>query len=131
MKIAICGSNDENRLHLIKSFISKWPMYATPAENIFDDIQWPSESTKDLEELKSKLNDVEKILFAKMLLLETQYEKYNDNRYIIYNGSSIDILINALALCEEGIVSEDFVERVIYHNKKLLRKLDVIYYQPN
>ena len=44
MKIAISGSSDKNRANLIKSFISQWPMYATPSETIFQDVQWP-EST--------------------------------------------------------------------------------------
>lgn len=131
MKIAICGSNDENRLHLIKSFISKWPMYATPAENIFEDTKWPDESTKDLEDLKNELNEVEQLLFAKMILIDKQYENYKENGYIIYNGCGIDILVNSLILCEQGFVSEDFVEKIIYHNKKLLRKLDVVYYLPD
>jgi hypothetical protein len=66
-----------------------------------------------------------------MLLLEKQYESYKDVGHIIYNGCGVDILVNSLILCESGHVSEDFVERVIYHNKKLLRKIDVVYYQPN
>ena len=131
MKIAICGSDDESRSNLIKSFISQWPMYATPAETIFNDVVWPENCEKDLDELKEKLNPVEQLLFAKMLLLEKQYESYKDVGHIIYNGCGVDILVNSLILCENGHVSEDFVERVIYHNKKLLRKIDVVYYQPN
>lgn len=131
MKIAICGSDDESRSNLIKSFISQWPMYATPAETIFNDVEWPKNCEKDLDELKEKLNPVEQLLFAKMLLLEKQYESYKDVGHIVYNGCGVDILMNSLILCESGHVSEDFVERVIYHNKKLLRKIDVVYYQPN
>jgi hypothetical protein len=122
MKIAICGSNDNLRNDLIKSFISQWSMYATPAETIFNDVKWPENCEKDLVELKEKLNPVEQILFAKMLLLEQQYEKYKEEGYIIYNGSGIDILVNALILCEGGYISDEFVEKIIYHNKKLLRK---------
>lgn len=131
MKIAICGSNDNLRNDLIKSFISQWSMYATPAETIFNDVKWPENCEKDLVELKEKLNPVEQILFAKMLLLEQQYEKYKEEGYIIYNGSGIDILVNALILCEGGYISDEFVEKIIYHNKKLLRKIDVIYYLPD
>lgn len=131
MKIAICGSDDESRSNLIKSFISQWPMYATPAETIFDEVKWPENCEKDLDELKEKLNPIEQMLFAKMILIEKQYDTYKDVGHIIYNGCGMDILVISLILCEEGHVSEDFVERVIYHNKKLLRKIDVVYYQPN
>ena len=131
MKIAICGSNDSERNNLVKQFISQWPMYATPAQTIFDDIAWPDNSEAALAELKDKLNEVEQILFAKMLLLEKQHEMYATKGYILYNGSCLDILVNSLILCENGYVTEDFVERVIYHSKKLLKKLDVVYYLPN
>lgn len=131
MKIALCGSNDTARADLVKAFISQWPMYATPIETIFDDIKWPENLGESLNDLKEKLNDVEQILFAKMLLLEKQYEQFATQGHIIYNGSGIDILINSLILCENGYVTEDFVERIIYHNKKLLRKIDVVYYIPN
>lgn len=131
MKIAICGSDDNARVDLIKSFISQWPMYATPSETIFGETTWPEKAPEALEKLKEKLNEIEQTLFAKMLLLENQYEKYKGQGHIIYNGCGIDILVNALILCENELVSEEFVERIIYHNKKLLKKIDVVYYMPN
>lgn len=131
MKIAICGSNNNERNKLVKQFISQWQMYATPSQTIFEDIPWPDKSEKALDELKEKLNEVEQILFAKMLLLEKQHEEYSEKGYILYNGCCLDILVNSLILCENGYITEDFVERIIYHTKKLLRKLDVIYYLPN
>lgn len=131
MKIAISGSSDKNRANLIKSFISQWPMYATPSETIFQDVQWPESTPAALEETKTGMNEIEQKLFAKILLLEQQYEKYKDVGYIVYDGCGIDVLVNALILCEEDYVSEEFVEKVIYHNKKLLRDLDVVYYMPD
>lgn len=105
-------------------------MYATPAENIFQDIVWSS-SDESLNESYDKMNDVEKILFSKLILIETQLEKYKDHGYLVFNGSGADILVNALILCEQGYVSEEFVEKVIYHNKKILRSLDVVYFLPD
>lgn len=131
MKIAISGSNDKNRANLIKSFISQWPMYATPSETIFQDISWPESAPAALEDTKAGMNEIEQKLFAKILLIEQQYEKYKDVGYIIYDGCGVDVLVNALILCEENYVSEEFVEKVIYHNKKLLRGLDVVYYMPD
>lgn len=131
MKIAFCGSDDENRKSIIKSFTFQWPMYATPANNIFDDVSWPEDAHEDLNESKSKLNDIEQSLFTKLIFFEKQLEKYKDVGHIVYNGCAIDILVNSLLLCEEGLVSEEFVEKVIYHNKKILRELDVVYFVPN
>ena len=131
MKIAISGSNDTNRANLIKSFISQWPMYATPSETIFQDVSWPESAPAALEEAKAGMNEIEQKLFAKILLLEQQYEKYKEVGYIVYDGCGVDVLVNALILCEENYVSEEFVEKIIYHNKKLLRELDVVYYLPD
>lgn len=130
MKIAICSSNDDSRANLIKSFISQWPMYATPADNIFNDIAWDSDDEK-LNESYKKMNEVEQILFSKLIFIEKQLEKYKDHGYLIFNGSSPDILVHSLILCEQGYVSEEFVEKVIYHNKKILRLMDVVYFIPN
>lgn len=130
MKIAICSSDDDSRVKLIKSFISQWPMYATPAETIFQDIKWES-NDEGLNESYSKMNEVEQLLFSKLIFIEKQLEKYKDHGYLIFNGSSADILVHSLILCEQGFVSEEFVEKVIYHNKKIFRLLDVVYFLPN
>lgn len=130
MKIAICGSNDESRLNLIKSFIKQWPMYATPGSTIFDNdisVDIPEQLLKTKEEY----SPLEWDIFSKMILLENQYEKYKDVGHIIYNGSPSDILICSLILCEEGYVSEEFVEKIIYHHRKSLKDLDVIYFLPD
>ena len=77
MKIAICGSNDESRLNLIKSFIKQWPMYATPGSTIFDNdisVDIPEQLLKTKEEY----SPLEWDIFSKMILLENQYEKYKD-----------------------------------------------------
>lgn len=132
MKIAICGKSDEARAVVIKSFISQWPMYATPSETIFNTTrEWPGNCPKSLEDLKVKLNDAERFLMNRILLIEEQYEKYKDEGYMIYDGSSLDILVNALILCEEGYISEEVVEKIIYHNKKILHSLDVVYWLPD
>lgn len=131
MKIAFCGSDNEYRKSIIKSFISQWPMYATPADDIFGNVTWPENVHENLNDSKSKLNEVEQLLFTKLIFFETQLEKYKDVGHIVYNGAGIDILVNSLILCEEGLVSEEFVEKVIYHNKKILRDLDVVYFVPN
>ena len=131
MKIAISGTNDEQRLNLIKSFISQWPMYAMPEENIFQDEIKLEIANGDIIKSMESMNELEKKLFSKIIFFENQLAKYKDVGHIIYNGSGNDILVNALILCENNLVSEDFVEKIIYHNKKILRLLDVVYFIPN
>lgn len=131
MKIAISSSNDANRSNLIKSFISQWQMYATPSDNIFNSKLKEEDMPEALIESYNEMNDLERELFGKMIFLENQLERYKDNGYLIFNGSGIDILIHSLILCENGHVSEDFVEKIIYHNKKMLRLLDVVYFMPD
>lgn len=132
MKIAITSSNDKERENLIKKFISNWNMYATPAENIFQETKWPEDADiKELNDLKDKFNDVEKELYSKLFLLIKQYDDYKDVKHIIFNGSPSDILVHSLILCEQGVVKPEFVEKVIIIHKKLLQKLDVIYWIPN
>ena len=131
MKIAFCGSDDKDRKSIIKSFMNQWPMYSTPAQDIFNSSDWPEIAHEDLKKSKEKMNDLEQTLFSKLILFETQLEQYKDTGYIVYNGCGIDILVNSLLLCESGMVSEEFVEKIIYHNKKMLQNLDVVYFIPN
>lgn len=129
MKIAICGSQEKLRKDLVAEFLSNWPMYKTPAKTIDDDVDWP-EDVKALDITKEKLNDIEKALFSKLLLLSKQYQDYKDEKYMIYNGCSIDIMLMAIMLNEEDLVSDEFVEKMIYHNKSYLKNLDVVYWVP-
>lgn len=129
MKIAICGSKENLRKSLVDTFLNNWPMYKTPAKTIEDDIEWP-EDVKALDITKDKLNDIEKQLFSKLLLLSKQYNDYKDEKYMLYNGCSIDILLNTILLNEMDMVSDEFVEKIIYHNKACLKKLDVVYWMP-
>lgn len=131
MKIAICGKNDTTRENVIKSFISNWSMYASPAENVFNLERDCCGEHEKLNSVMSEMNEAEQCLFNKILLLHEQHEKYKDVDYLIYNGHIVDVLINALILCEEGYVSEKLVEKAIYYNKKLLRDIDVVYIVPD
>lgn len=129
MKIAICSSQDKLRKKLVLDFLNEWPMYKTPAKTIDDEIEWPDD-IKALDITKEKLNDAEKALFSKLLLLSKQYADYKDEKYMIYNGCSIDVLLNTVLLNEEDIVSDEFVEKIIYYNKSYLKNLDAVYWQP-
>lgn len=102
-------------------------MYSSPALTIDEEISWPEDS-KSLAEIKENFNETEQELFAKLALIWKQQNDYKDETFIVYNGGSPDILINAVFLCEVGLVSPEFVEKVIYHHKRLLHNIDVIYW---
>lgn len=110
MKIAICGSNNELRKDLVKTVMNNWPMYKTPAKTIEDDIEWPDD-IKALDITKGKLNDIEKQLYSKLILISKQYNDYKDEKYMIYNGCSIDVMLMSIFLNEIDEVSDEFVEK--------------------
>jgi hypothetical protein len=105
-------------------------MYATPQETIFQD-EVKIDIPESLLKTKEECSELEWLLLTKMILLENQYEKFKDVGHIIYNGSPSDILINALILCEEGYISTEIVEKIIYHHRRALKDLDVIYFLPD
>lgn len=127
MRILITGSNKDRRAGIISSILSTWPMYSSPALTIDEEIPWPEDS-KSLQEIKENFNETEQELFAKLALIWKQQNDYKDETFIVYSGGSPDILVNSVFLCEMGLVSPEFVEKVIYHHKRLLHNVDVIYW---
>ena len=55
-------------------------------------------------------------------------DKYHDKDYIVYNGHSLDVLVETLALYNYEEVGEEFVEKMIYWNQRCMKKLDLIYW---
>lgn len=133
MKLAISGLNPEEHKKLIKSIQTNWPLYVSPIQNIFEDIELEDEEkfTKLVEEME--LNEDEAANFRGWYLLQQQYEKYKDQKYIIYNGSPVDLLCNALLLADAGLISNKYIEKIIYYHKKYLTpgNLDVVWWMPN
>lgn len=127
MRILITGSNPERRADIVSSILNTWPMYSSPAKTIEEEIPWPEDS-KSLEEIKENFNETEQELFAKLALIWSQQDEYKNENFIVYNGGSVDILINAVFLCEVGLVTPAFVEKVIYHHKRLLHNIDIVYW---
>lgn len=133
MKIAICGSNPESNAKMVKDFMSMYSLYKSPGKTIFD------EEVPELENMPSALfdtlvhlNDKEKELYMAMQLLNTQYDKYEDKGFIIYNGCPLDVLVHTIANAEcSDDVDDEFVEKIIYWSKKLIKKLDLILWLPD
>lgn len=124
MKISLLGFDGKLNEEVASSIISNWPNYSLVKDNIFGKCEIP----ENLKIESEKLNENEKELFSKMCLISEQYNKYKDEKDIIYNGNMCDVLIIGLMLAELGEISDDFLTKIIYWNKKLNKKLDLILY---
>lgn len=90
MKIALSGLHPNRQEKLITEVQKLWPKYVSPTKSIFDDeIEVDTKKAK----IYKKLNDSEKDNFSRWYLLNEQYEKYKDQKYIIYKGSPIDLFV--------------------------------------
>lgn len=132
MKIAIIGQDNEKNAKLVKDVLTNWGgAFATPQKTIFDEtVEWTENSGKTEQEAVEEFGEYGAELYNRMLLLSKQYEEYKEVKNIIYNGSTLDLLANALFLYENGLVDDKLVEKMIYWNKVLISKLDLIYILP-
>ena len=135
MKIAIIGQDFEAKKKIIDKFMELCPNYGTPNESIYDEeVEIPQDVT-----LNSEWSTLEKQLYKRMSFLATQMDKYYDKENIIYVGHSLDVLVETMtfnSIVQAGFFSQDeyvddeFVEKMIYWNQKLMKKLDLIYWLP-
>lgn len=126
MKIALIGQDVEAKQKILDKFLELCPNYGTLKETIYDEEVTIPENVK----LNEVWNDTEKELYKRISFLAFQMDKYNDKENIIYLGHSVDVLVETMALSCLDEVSEDFVEKIIYWNQKLMKKLDLIYWLP-
>lgn len=135
MRIALSGVKPSVHKEIIKNVQSLWPTYVSPVQTIFDedtDNQKLEESAnQSVKDVLADLNVFEKDNFLAWNLLYSQYEKYNTQKHIIYNGSPIDLFVFAMAMKALDKVGDEYIEKCIYYLKKYLRKLDVVYWVPN
>ena len=124
MKIAIIGQNVDGKKKIIEKFLQLIGNYGTVKESIHDD----EIEVKDDLKLDENLNEVETELYQRMSLVTDQMDKYADKTNVVYNGHSLDILAETMTLYGMEEVSEEFVEKMIYWNRKLMQKLDLIYW---
>ena len=126
MKIAIIGQDVEAKQKILDKFLELRSNYGTLKETIYDEEVTIPEDVK----LNEEWNDTEKELYKRISFLSTQMDKYKDKENIIFLGYSVDVLVETMALSCLDEVSEDFVEKIIYWNQKLMKKLDLIYWLP-
>lgn len=135
MKIAIIGQNVEQKIKLLNSFSSICSSYGHFQTNIYNFEESEEEPDVLAEVQKVKLNEqyneTQKSLFKRICLLTAQHDKANDKENVIWLGHSLDVLVETITLAAMEEVSDDFVEKIIYWNKKLMKKLDLIYWLPD
>lgn len=127
MKIAIIGQNVESKKKILSKFLELCSDYGTFKETIYDEDVVVSSEIKFNEEW----NETEKELYKRIAFLTTQMDKSEDKKNVIWVGHSLDVLIETMSLSGVGEVSSDFVEKIIYWNQKLMKKLDLIYWLPD
>lgn len=127
MKIAIIGQNVENKKKILEKFLELCSDYGTLAETIYDE----EVSVVDEVKFNEEWNNTEKEVYKRIAFLTTQHDKFKDKENVIWVGHSLDILMEAIALNAMEEVSSDFVEKIIYWNQKLMKKLDLIYWLPD
>ena len=131
MKIAFIGAQEDRLRQLTKDFMSEWTTFMTPVSTIYDEeLEIPEDIKIPFEKLE-KFNEIEKDLYLRMAILDYQYEKYKDVKNVVWTGSSLDVLAETLLYNSLDAVNDDFVSEMIYKNKKILKKLDLIYWMPS
>jgi hypothetical protein len=124
MKIAIIGQDVDSKKKIIEKFLQLIGNYGTVKESIHDN----EFEVKDDLKLNEEWNEVEVELYQRMSVVTDQMDKYTDKTNIVYCGHSLDILAETMALYAMEEVSDEFVEKMIYWNRKLMQKLDLIYW---
>jgi hypothetical protein len=124
MKIAIIGQDVDSKKKIIEKFLQLIGNYGTVKESIHDN----EFEVKDDLKLNEEWNEVEIELYQRMSVVTDQMDKYADKTNIVYCGHSLDILAETMALYAMEEVSDEFVEKMIYWNRKLMQKLDLIYW---
>lgn len=127
MKVAIIGQDIKRKLEIVDKCLPLVPNYGKPSETIYDEEINVPDDLKYNEEW----NDTEKDFYDRMCFVGVLMDKYENRDNIIYVGHSLDILVEVMVAAKFEMVSEDFVEKMIYWNQRYMKKLDLIYWQPD
>lgn len=120
MRVAISGTSASGKSTLLKAFLQKWPMYATPAKTYRDVIKENnlSHSSKTTEETQLLILDH----------LTQSLDTHKDEKYIIYDRCPLDCLAYTLHAAEKDLVSEDVLGVTVDIVRRSLKNLDIIFW---
>lgn len=125
MKIAFSGPANSGKTTLIKEFINKWPNYKTPVASYRDKLK-----EFNLSHSECTNEETQSIIFNCM---NEQLKEFKDEQYIVYDRCPLDCLVYTLQAYENGLVSDDFMEKMAEDVRESLTMLDaifVLFYNP-
>lgn len=129
MRIAISGTNNQNKTQLVTDIQTRWPGYVTPEKNYKNTIERIIEESENPEDVSSKeiqweiLND----------MLDTM-QGFDEKDKVVFNRCPLDNFVYSLYLHDKdpkgtGIDSK-FIEECIPLVRESMRFLDIIYTVP-
>ena len=121
MRVAIIGSQNSGKSHLIQEFLNKWPMYKTPEKTYRDIIKSRNiKINKDGDETSQKA-----ILNA---LIDEVQQAQGD--FLIFDRCVVDNIAYTLWLNAHDKVSDKFVMDSKFLALQTLKLFDILFYIP-
>jgi predicted ATPase len=120
MRLAISGTQNSGKSTLVKAFLQKWPMYATPAKTYRDVIKENN--------LSHSSNTTEETQLLILDHLTQSLDTHKDIKHIIYDRCPLDCLAYTLHAAEKDLVSEDVLGVTVDIVRRSLKNLDIIFW---
>jgi len=134
MRIAISGTNNQNKTQLVADILTKWPNYTTPNTTYKDTIEqivsgFDNAPPEEREDIKSC--DIQwKILNDMLDTMQT----YSEDDKVVFNRCPLDNFVYSLYLHdkepESSGIDNEFIEKCIPIVRESMRSLDIIYTVP-
>lgn len=115
--------------------VNRWNgAFVTPAETLDDKAftpEWVNDSISR-EDAEKEFGWMGAFYYNRMMFLQSQYDKYKEQKNIVYAASPLDILAETLTAFEKypDDVTETAVDKVTYWFKHAIQSLDLIYILP-
>lgn len=121
MRIAISGTANSGKTTLLKSFLSAWPQYKTPAKTYRDLLVEQNFSHSSKSTVRTQ--------FSILDFMVNQLKSYTKDDKVIYDRCPLDNLVYTLWCHDKGIegFDNDFVQMTAYMTRESMRDLDIIF----
>ena len=134
MRLAISGTNNQNKTQLVADILTRWPSYTTPSTTYKDTIEqivsdYDNSPPGEREDIKSC--DIQwKILNEMLDIMQT----YGEDDKVVFNRCPLDNFVYSLYLHEKypesSGIDNEFIEKCIPIVRESMRSLDIIYTVP-
>ena len=130
MRIAISGTENQNKTKLVDAFLLNWSQYTTPALSYKDTIEHYISSV----EKKGDLPDSKDVQWAILNDMVVTQQSYKVDDKVIFNRCPIDNIIYSLYLNDKDVensgVNDEFIEKCIPVVRESMKDLDIIFTVP-